>query len=59
MPAKVINKIEKCMRNFLWKGVDGDGGDHLVKWKLVARPKTKGGLGIGRLKERNKALLFK
>ena len=32
------------MRNFLWKGVDGDGGDHLVLWKLVARAKIKGGL---------------
>ena len=26
---------------------------------MVARPKIKDGLGIGRLKERNKALLFK
>ena len=59
MPSKVINEIEKRMRNFLWKGVDGDGGDHLVPWKLVARAKIKGGLGIGRLKEKNKALLFK
>ena len=59
MPSKVINEIEKSMRNFLWEGVDGDGGDHLVQWKLVARAKIKGGLGIGRLKEKNKALLFK
>ena len=59
MLLKVINEIEKMMRNFLWKGVDGVGGDHLVKWKLVARAKIKGGLGIGRIKEKNKALLFK
>ena len=59
MPPKVIKEIEKRMRTFLWKGADGDGGDHLVSWKLVARAKTKGGLGIGRLKEKNKALLFK
>ena len=35
------------------------GGGHLVSWKLVTRPKIKGGLGIGRLKEKNKALMFK
>ena len=59
MPQKVIKEIEKIMRNFLWKGADGNGGDHLVSWKLVTRPKIKRGLGIGRLKEKNKALLFK
>ena len=47
------------MRNFLWKSADGDGGDHLVPWKMVVRAKIKGGLGIGLVKERNKALLFK
>ena len=47
------------MRSFLWKGADRDGGDHLVSWKVVGRAKNKGGLGIGRLKEKNKALLFK
>ena len=59
MPSRVIKEIEKIMRNFLWSGVDGKGGDHLVSWKTVARPKNKGGLGIGRLKEKNKAMLFK
>ena len=47
------------MCHFLWKGVDGDGGDHLIAWKMVVRPKNKGGLSIGRLKEKNKALLLK
>ena len=60
MLVRVIKEIKKIMRNFLWKGVDGDGdgdgGDHLVSWKLVARAKSKGGLGIGGLKEMNKAL---
>ena len=59
MPLKVIKEVEKRMRNFLWKGADGEGGDHLVSWNTVARAKTKGGLSIGRLKEKNKALLFK
>ena len=59
IPFGVIKEMEKIMRDFLWKGADGDGGDHLVSWKEVIRAKDKGGLGIGRLKERNKALLFK
>ena len=59
VPSGVIKELEKIIRNFLWKGANGDGGDHLVSWKVVGRAKIKGGLGIGRLKEKNKALLFK
>ena len=59
MPTRVIKELEKIMRLFLWKKPDGDGGDHLIAWKMVVRPKNKGGLGIGRLKEKNKALLLK
>ena len=34
-------------------------GDHLVSWKEISREKSKGDLGLGRLKEKNKVLLFK
>ena len=47
------------MRNFLWNGAYGEGGDHLVSWNNISRPKEKGGLGIGNLRSKNKALLFK
>ena len=59
VPVGVSKELEKIMRDFLWKGIDGDGGDHLVSWKVVCRAKIKGGLGIGSLKEKNKALLLK
>ena len=59
LPSGVSDKLEQIMRNFLWKGVDGDGGDHLVSWKTYSRSKKKGGLGIGNLRSKNKALLFK
>ena len=59
MPLGVIKVLEKIMRNFLWNGTDEDVGDHLVSWKVVYRAKIKGGLGIGRLKEKNKTLLLK
>ena len=52
-------ELEKIMRNFLWKGADGDGGDHLVSWNLTCKANNKGGLGIAKLRERNKTLLFK
>ena len=55
----VSDELERIMRNFLWKGVDEDGGDHLVSWKTCSRSKKKGGLGIGNLRCKNKALLFK
>ena len=59
MPSGVIKELEKIMRNFLWKSAYGDGGDQLVSWNRVARAKNIGGLGIGRLKKKNKALLLK
>lgn len=57
--ARVIEAIEKLMRDFLWEGGDLLGGEHLVAWDLVCRPKLKGGLGIGKVLARNKALLMK
>ena len=59
LPSRVSKELEKIMRNFLWKGADGDGGNHLVSWKMISRPKKKGGLGIGNLSKKNKALLYK
>lgn len=47
------------MRDFLWEGFEGDKSSHLVSWKVVSKPKDAGGLGIGNLILRNKALLGK
>lgn len=33
--------------------------DHLVKWEVLLNSKELGGLGLGRIKERNLALLSK
>ena len=59
MSSEVIKEVEKIMRNFLWNGMDGDRGGHLVSWKVISRAKCKGGLGTGKLRDKNKALLFK
>lgn len=48
--------MEKKMRDFLWEGFDGN---NLVSSDVVTKPKEAGGLGIGNLVIRNKALLGK
>ena len=57
-PTGVIKAVEKVMRDFLWEGGDLLGGDHLVGWPPVCLAKEKGGLGIGNVEKRNKALLM-
>ena len=59
IPTLVANRIEKLMRGFLWEGYEEGGGSHLVRWNLVTRSKEKGGLGIGNLEKKNRALLGK
>ena len=55
----VALKFEKLQRGFLW----GDGVEmrkvHAVNWATVCRSKANGGLGIGRVAIKNKALLAK
>lgn len=58
MPCKVANIIENFQMDFLWDG-GGCKKDHLVKWEIVVKPKSQGGLGVGRMKDRNLALLGK
>lgn len=47
------------MRYFLWEGFDGHNSSHLVSWETISNSKENGGLGIGNLPLRNKALLGK
>ncbi|KAL5572344.1 hypothetical protein UlMin_021941 [Ulmus minor] len=59
LPNGVAVLLEKMMRQFLWDREVGGKGKSLVDWKLVCTPKKCGGLGIGNLLIRNKALLGK
>ncbi|PON37474.1 hypothetical protein PanWU01x14_320050 [Parasponia andersonii] len=47
------------MQDFLWEGGDQLGGEHLVYWDVVRRPKIQRGLGIGKIRDINEALLMK
>ncbi|PON53321.1 hypothetical protein PanWU01x14_203280, partial [Parasponia andersonii] len=56
---RVIKLLEKLIRDFLWDSSDHLRGKHLVAWDAVYRSKMRGGLGIGKVSDRNKALLMK
>lgn len=53
VPNAVFRSLEKLMRDFLW------GGDHLGSWETVGKPVGLGGLKLGNLNMRNRALLAK
>ena len=59
IPALVAAKIERMQREFLWSGVGEGKRDHLVNWDVVCKPKSRGGLGFGKISIRNVALLGK
>ncbi|RVW35461.1 putative ribonuclease H protein [Vitis vinifera] len=59
IPASVAARIERLQRDFLWPGVGKGKRDHLVSWDVMCNPKTKGGLGFGRISLWNFALLGK
>jgi hypothetical protein len=48
IPKGVLERIRKCCFNFLWKGSSEYKGSHLARWKLIATPKSQGGLGAQR-----------
>ena len=60
MPEKVINSIERIMRNFFFLGRQLSSKlNNLVKWELVTKSQGDGELGLDKLKIRNMALLAK
>ncbi|RVX11275.1 LINE-1 retrotransposable element ORF2 protein [Vitis vinifera] len=59
IPASMAAKIERMQREFLWSGVGEGKRDHLVNWDVVCKPKSRGGLGFGKISMRNVALLGK
>lgn len=58
-PKAVVVNIEQIMRRFLWAGPGIENKISWVAWDVVTTPKCKGGLGISKIEEVNKALLLK
>ncbi|XP_035838846.1 uncharacterized protein LOC118486474 [Helianthus annuus] len=57
LPVRIVKKLEKCMRRFLWNGGVQGSVRSKVAWKDVCLPKTEGGLGIRSVMDVNKALI--
>lgn len=55
----VLDDIEQILRQFLWKSPNLGTGGAKVAWSDVCLPKSKGGLGIRRLRESNMAAMLK
>ena len=47
--ASMVAKIGRLQRDFLWSGVEEGKRDNLVRWDVVCKPKTIGGLGLGNI----------
>jgi hypothetical protein len=60
VPIDILNQIDTYRRHYLWRGSDINAKKPpMVAWKLVTQPKTKGGLGVIKLRIHNDALLMK
>jgi hypothetical protein len=58
--VEVIRQIDRYRRHCLWLGGDLNARKPpLAAWKLVCKPKKKGGLGVIKLIVQNVALLLK
>jgi hypothetical protein len=50
VPIAIINQIDHYMRYCLWRGGDLNAKKFpLAAWKMVCKPKRKGGLGVIKL----------
>ena len=59
MPVSICADIDKINRIFLWGDTNEKNKVHLVKWKKVCTPKSKGGLGIRSCGINNRAMVSK
>ena len=59
IPTKVVKKLNKMRRKFLWQGNEEGKGYCLVKWGRLLLSKKDGGLGIRNLRLQNESLQMK
>jgi hypothetical protein len=60
VPIDILNQVDKYKRHYLWKGGDmNTRKESLAPWKMVTHPKSKGGLGVIKLRLQNEAFLMK
>jgi hypothetical protein len=60
IPIEILNQVDKYRKHCFWRGGDLNAKKPpLASWKEVTRPKSKGGLGVIRLRLHNEILLMK
>jgi hypothetical protein len=59
MPNKVWKELVRIQRAFLWAGLSKVNKTCWVKWDVICRPKSEGGLGVRDLRLVNISLLSK
>jgi hypothetical protein len=60
VPIEILNQIDRYRGHCLWCGGDLNAKKPpLTAWKMVCKPKRKGGLGVIKLRVHNVALLLK
>ncbi|GMI94762.1 hypothetical protein HRI_003145500 [Hibiscus trionum] len=58
MPATIFDQLNKMIAKFLW-GSPERRTIHWLNWKVLCKPKCKGGLGLMDMKLKNRVLLNK
>ncbi|XP_057452728.1 uncharacterized protein LOC130744569 [Lotus japonicus] len=58
-PKGIIQRIERIMRRFLWGGPSGENKIMWIAWEDLCKGTRFGGLGVGFLEWKNKAMLLK
>lgn len=58
-PVGVVREIEKIIRGFIWGNGSGDRKVNWIPWSLICQSKESGGLGLGFISWKNKALSAK
>ena len=59
IPVGVAKSVEKLQRSFYWGDKVEKRKIHAVGWESMCKSKKFGGLGIGRISDKNKSLLAK
>ncbi|KAK2641042.1 hypothetical protein Ddye_022805 [Dipteronia dyeriana] len=59
LPSGVARTIEKLKRSFFWGDEVVKKKYHAVSWEVLCKSKKLGGLGIGRMDDKNRSLLAK